>query len=66
MATIEDAAVAGQTVTAADGFRPLGQILRDIKATDAEIVKATRRRADLVRELRHVGEAAIQYAENVQ
>lgn len=60
MATIEDTAVA------ADGFRPLSQIMRDIKAADAEIDKFTRRRADLVRELRSVGEAAIQYSENMR
>lgn len=66
MARYEDPTSAGEEASPADSYRPLGQIMRDLKAVDLEIAAKRARRADLVRELRAVSDAASQYAENAE
>lgn len=59
-------APAPQAQTAADGFRPIGQVMRDLKSIDQEIINNHRRRKALIEELDAIGKAATQYAETAQ
>lgn len=66
MAQYEDPSVVGKDASPADTYRPLGHIMRDLKAVDAEIAAKCGKRRDLVRELRAVSDAARSYAENAE
>lgn len=49
----------------ADSYRPLGQIMTDIKKVEADIRNLQTKRLNLVNELKQLSEAAASYAENI-